>query len=383
MADGTAFEGKAIGTIGIETPGEVVFQTSMTGYPELMTDPSYSGQLLTFTYPEIGNYGVQEMDFESNGIHAAGLICRHFSNIDSNWRSNVSLNDWLIREKKAGITDIDTRALVRHLRTSGSTMGILSTCPDYDLNALWEKAKSLPSMAGQDLGGEVSCTAPYEFKEGLLSLAGEPVKAKHPSQWHVVAMDFGIKTNILRLLVHHGCRVTVVPANSTAETIMGLNPDGLFLSNGPGDPAAMGYAVETVKKLVGRLPIFGICMGHQILSQCLGGKTYKMLFGHRGANQPVSHEGRVLITSQNHGFALDTSTLDKEGVNHSQINISDDTSEGITFWQKDAFSVQYHPEGAPGPHDACVHFDRFVQLIQDFHQNRQHSKVTSVQLAAN
>jgi carbamoyl-phosphate synthase small subunit len=377
LADGTFFEGRAIGKKEMETTGEVVFQTSMTGYPELLTDPSYQGQMLTFTYPEIGNYGVAPMDFESKKIHAKALITRHFSNIDANWRSELSLEEWLIQENVAGITDIDTRALVLHLRTQGSTMGVLSTQTDYDVKALWEKAKALTSMAGQDLAQVVSSSEPYEYSEGLLELNGTPVAAKQKQIKHVVAIDYGIKTNILRLLVHHGCRVTVVPAKTTAKDILALKPDGIFLSNGPGDPASMPYAVECVRELVGKVPLFGICMGHQILSQALGGKTFKMLFGHRGANQPVKHGERVLITSQNHGFVLDKDSLDLPGVEHSQTNISDETSEGITLWRKYAFSVQYHPEGAPGPHDAFDHFGRFVELMETF-QQKQTSEISEV-----
>ena len=328
LADGTFFEGKALGTKDIETTGEVVFQTSMTGYPELLTDPSYEGQMLTFTYPEIGNYGVQPMDFEASNIHAKAIITRHYSNIDSNWRSKKNLETWLQEEGIAGITDIDTRALVRHLRTQGSTMGILSTKADYNVKVLCKKAQELQSMAGQDLAKTVSCKESYTFDQGLQHLDGSDNHSKTPNDFHVVAMDFGIKKNILRLLVHHGCRVTVVPADTNAKDILALQPDGIFLSNGPGDPASMPYAVETVRELIGKKPVFGICMGHQILSQAFGGRTYKMLFGHRGANQPVQHGERVLITSQNHGFALDRDSLDLPGLEHSQTNISDDTSEG-------------------------------------------------------
>jgi carbamoyl-phosphate synthase small subunit len=381
LADGTFFEGRAIGKKGIDTTGEVVFQTSMTGYPELLTDPSYEGQMLTFTYPEIGNYGVQPMDFESKKIHAKALITRHFSNIDSNWRSHMSLEEWLVSENLAGITDIDTRALVLHLRTQGSTMGILSTKADYDVKALWEKAQDLESMAGRDLAQVVSTSKPYNFDDGLLELNGNSLDPQVAPHKHVVAIDYGIKKNILRLLVHHGCRVTVVPAKTAPADILALKPDGIFLSNGPGDPASMPYAVACVRELVGQVPIFGICMGHQILSQALGGKTFKMLFGHRGANQPVKYGERVLITSQNHGFVLDKDSLALPGIEHSQTNISDDTSEGITLWRKYAFSVQYHPEGAPGPHDAFDHFGRFMELMDEFQGAQRPEKPEDMRIA--
>ncbi len=364
LADGAAFTGTGFGA-QTESWGEVVFNTSMTGYPELLTDPSYRRQIITLTYPEIGNYGVAVRDSESERIQAAGLVVRSLSPIVSNWRSNVDVSTWLAPAGVPGIAGIDTRALVRRIRDRGAQMGILTTLPDADLADLRARAAQLPSMDGMDLIPEVTCAAERAWTEGLVDDAGAPVTPLAPPVLHVVAVDLGMKANMARLLVHHGCRVTIVPASTTAERILALKPDGVLLSNGPGDPKTAVAAVAATKALVGKVPIFGICMGHQILGQALGAATYKTKFGHRGGNQPVlaTSDRRVLITSQNHGFAVDRGQL-QAGSSECEHNLSDDTNEAIDAPSLQAFSVQYHPEAAPGPHDAGVHFQRFVALMQ-------------------
>lgn len=364
LADGTIFSGWSFGA-EVESSGEVVFNTSMTGYPELLTDPSYRKQILTLTYPEIGNYGVAPMDAESSGIQIAGMVIRSLSPVTSNWRSELDLSAWLKEAGVPGIGGIDTRALVLHLRTKGAMMGIISTDQNADLAALAAKAKSLPSMEGMSLSGEVTCAEPTVFEEGLQNDDGSPVPPLRDPSFHVVAIDLGMKRNIARLLVHHGCKVTIVPADTSAESIQALHPDGIFLTNGPGDPATAGHVVETVRNLLGSRPIFGICMGHQVLAQALGASTYKTVFGHRGANQPVkSIDGRVKITSQNHGFAVRTQDI-VAPAQPSDVNVSDQTNEGLDVPEKMAFSVQYHPEAAPGPHDSQDFFERCVLMMKE------------------
>lgn len=368
LADGTVFEGRPFGHRG-EAPGEVVFNTSMTGYAELLTDPSYRRQIVTLTYPEIGNYGVCPRDAESGGIQVAGLVVRALTPVVSNWRAELDLDAWLKQAGVPGIAGIDTRALVRHIRDAGAMMGILSTEPDADERALYERARALPGMEGCALIDEVTCNKPYAFTEGLIDDAGRPIEPLAPPRLHVVAIDLGMKRTMGRLLVHHGCRVTVMPSQTTAEEVLAKEPDGVLLTNGPGDPATATGVVETVRGLLGKVPIFGICMGHQILSQALGASTFKTRFGHRGSNQPVrGPDGRVLITSQNHGFAIDPKTL--EGAELSHENLSDGTNEGISASEKLAFSVRYHPEAAPGPHDAMPHFATFVETMERFRRGR-------------
>lgn len=365
LADGTAFQGRAFGA-RCERHGEVVFNTSMTGYPELLTDPSYRRQIVTLTYPEIGNYGVCPRDAESEGIQVSGMVVRSLSPVVSNWRSESDLSTWLAQANVPGISDIDTRALVRHIRDEGAMMGILSTMPDADPRALFEKAKALDGMSGCALTADVTCREPYAFTDGLSDDAGNAIPPLRSADYHVVAVDLGIKRNIARLLVHHGCRVTIVPAHTSAAQIMDLKPDGVFLSNGPGDPATATDVVTTVTELLGKTPIFGICMGHQILAQALGAQTYKTRFGHRGGNQPVlDPQGRVLITSQNHGFAVSPETL-PETQSASHTNLSDGTNEGVRADGLWAFGVQYHPEAAPGPKDAEGHFGEFVDMMSRF-----------------
>ena len=376
LSDGTAFRGTAFGHRG-EAAGEVVFNTSMTGYPELLTDPSYKRQILTLTYPEIGNYGVSSKDFESDGVHASALVVRNLSPIVSNWRSERSLDEWLREAKVPGIAGIDTRALVRHIRDQGAMMGVLSSEPGADPVKLLEKARALPPMEGSSLIEDVTCKTPYEHTEGLTDEHGNPLPPLSPPRRHVVAIDLGMKRTMARLLVHHGCKVTVVPATTSAEDVLALSPDGVFLTNGPGDPATATATIETVKALLGRVPLFGICMGHQILARALGGSTYKLRFGHRGVNVPVkTPDGRVLITSQNHGFAVDPSTL-PEGASESHVNLSDGTNEGISAPELWALSVQYHPEAAAGPLDARDHFGRFLELMDAFASAAERSRRAS------
>ncbi len=374
LADGTAFRGKAFGA-STTTEGEVVFNTSMSGYPELLTDPSYRRQILTLTVPEVGNYGVCDRDFESGGIQASGLVVRRLSQVVSNWRSDRDLSSWLASANIPGIAGVDTRAIVRRLREGGTKVGLLST-DGTAVNVLRERAAALPGMAGCELISVVTCKAPYRFEEGMVDDAGKALQPRvsgagaSGKPHHVVAFDFGMKKNMARMLVHRGCQVTVVPASTSAAEVRALKPDGVLLTNGPGDPSTVPHVVNAVRELLGTVPVFGICMGHQILGQALSASTYKMPFGHRGGNQPVTTDvvegvaNRVLITSQNHGFAVKPAELQSARAN--ETNLSDGTNEGLDAPEKWAFSVQYHPEAAPGPHDAELHFDRFMKMMDKF-----------------
>jgi carbamoyl-phosphate synthase small subunit len=365
LADGRVFFGQALGASG-EISGEVVFNTSMSGYQEILTDPSYRGEIVTMTYPLIGNYGINREDVESSRPHLAGFIVKEACDMPSNWRSEMSLDAYLKENNIIGLSGIDTRALVRHIRDKGAQTGIISTI-DLDADSLVAKAKAAPSIVGQDLVQEVTCKDLYDWNEGTWDLANGYEKQQETAEYKVVAYDFGIKYNILRNLVSKGCAVTVVPANTPAEEVLAMQPDGVFLSNGPGDPEPITYAQENIRQLLGKVPLFGICLGHQLLSIALGGKTYKLKFGHRGGNQPVRRgEGHnVEITSQNHGFAVDASTLQDDAfVTH--INLNDNTVEGLEHKTLPAFSVQYHPEASPGPHDANYLFGEFIKLMESW-----------------
>ncbi len=360
LADGTTFEGRTFGARGVTT-GEAVFTTAMTGYEEILTDPSFHGQLVTMTAPEIGNVGINGDDAEAVGEtpQVAGFIVRDASPIASNWRARESLDSYLARHGVVGITDIDTRALTRRLRDRGSQNAAIGT---EGPESLLRRAREAPDMNGLDLVRAVTPKEQYHWSEGRGAWATGPVR---PAEHHVVVYDFGIKRNILRCLVDSGCRLTVVSATTTASEVLAMRPDGVFLSNGPGDPAAVTYAIEAVRGLVGRQPLFGICLGHQLLALALGAKTYKLKFGHRGANQPVKDlaTGRIEITTQNHGFCVDLGTL-PAGATSSHVHLNDGTSEGITVPSLGAFSVQYHPEAAAGTHDALHMFDRFVDAMR-------------------
>ena len=349
LEDGRVFEGKQLGHLG-ETVGEVCFNTGMTGYQEILTDPSYCSQIVTMTSPHIGNYGINEEDVESDKIQVSGFVIKEESLVPSNWRSTASLDEYLKNNKIVCIQDIDTRALTRHIRDQGSMNGIISSV-DSEIDSLSSKLAKAPSMKGLDLAKVVSTKNKYKWAD--------------TGKYKVAAIDYGIKRNILNILADSGCSVTVFPATITAKEILDFNPDGVFLSNGPGDPAAVTYGIEMVKELLGAKPIFGICLGHQILSLALGAKTFKLKFGHRGINHPVKNldTNVVEITSQNHGFAVDLQTLPKN-VTPTHVNLNDETNEGIECKDLKAFSVQHHPESSPGPHDSRYLFDKFIKLMK-------------------
>ncbi len=363
LADGTTFEGTSLGAMG-EGQGEVVFNTSMTGYQEILTDPSYVGQMVCMTYPEQGNYGVNGADAESGRPHATGFIVRHCARAPSNFRAEGGLHDYLREHHIVGITGIDTRRLTKHLRTAGAQMGVIAT--EGSAQALVARAKALPGMEGQDLATRISTEVPYEWRQtGADAWGSTGYGEQEQPRFHVVAYDWGLKRAMLRLLAQAGCRVTVVPSRTTADQALALKPDGVFLTNGPGDPDAVVGARETVAALLGKVPVFGICLGHQILALAIGARTYQLKFGHRGANQPVQDldTGKVDITVQNHGFAVDGASLGgRARVTHKNLN--DDTVEGLEILDAPAFGVQYHPESSPGPHDARALFGRFVAMME-------------------
>jgi len=359
LEDGATYEGIAFGAEG-EFFGEVCFNTSMAGYQEILTDPSYAGQMVNMTYPLIGNYGVNAEDFESDRIYMGGFIVRESSRMLSNWRATGDLDSFLKKNGVVGLEGLDTRALTRHIRKRGAMEAALSSL-DLDRDSLLAKLEKAPGLVGRDLVKEVTIVEPYVWDEENCGDAA----------YNVVAYDFGIKRNILRLLTSLGCRVTVVPAGATTAEVLAHDPDGVFLSNGPGDPAAVTYAIESIRGLLGKKPVFGICLGHQLLGLALGGDTYKLKFGHRGANQPVMHKEteRVEITAQNHGFAVDTESL--KDCSHGEVelthwNLNDMTSEGMRCAEAGAFSVQYHPEAAPGPHDSRYLFKTFIKLMSEW-----------------
>jgi len=366
LEDGTIFHGTAAGAEG-ETRGEVVFNTSMTGYQEVLTDPSYAGQIVTMTSPQIGNYGVSSEDTESQKPQVAGFIVREDSPMASNWRADATLRDYLVRHGIVAISDIDTRALTRVLRSGGVMRGAVAT-GEVDPEALVDRARGIAPMEGTDLVREVTCSAPYVWQAGTLEEAGQfgvAPERRATTRRRIAAYDYGIKHNILRRLALHNCDVHVFPASAPAADLLAIEPDGVFLSNGPGDPAALGYAVDNVKTLLGTdTPMFGICLGHQVMGLALGGRTYKLKFGHRGANHPVKflETGKVEITSQNHGFAVDPDSLPSD-TRVTHLNLYDGTVEGLRHTGKPVFSVQYHPEASPGPHDADYLFRQFLDEI--------------------
>jgi carbamoyl-phosphate synthase small subunit len=361
LADGLVFEGWAFGAAG-ERIGEVVFNTSMSGYQEILTDPSYVGQIVTMAAPEMGNVGTNALDQESARPHAVGMVVRSLSAAPSNWRAEQSLDGYLRGAGVVGISGLDTRKLVRHLRTHGAQMGVVSS-EGHSARSLVERARQAPGMEGRDLVTGISAASPYEFKEGMPEIFGTE-RPPLASRFEVVAYDYGLKRAMLQLLVEAGCRVTVVPAATPAAEVLARKPHGVFLTNGPGDPAAVPLAEAAVSGLLGRVPVFGICLGHQILARAVGGRTYKMKFGHRGANQPVRDlvTGRVEITAQNHGFAVDAQSLKGRAV-VTHVNLNDGTIEGLDVPDARAFSVQYHPESSPGPHDARHLFARFTRAM--------------------
>lgn len=352
LEDGSRFEGFAVGHRG-EATGEVVFHTGMTGYPEVISDPSYAGQIVAFTYPQIGNYGIAPEDFEANRIHLRAVVVRDACRTPSNWRSSLSFPELLKKRGVVGIEGIDTRALTLRLRQGGSMRGVVSHV-DFDATSLAQKIQAEPSMTGLDLTGEVSTPTAYRVAPP------EPL-------FHVVAYDLGIKANILRGLVAQGCKVDVVPATTTAEQVLAMHPDGVFLSNGPGDPAAVKGMIRNVERLVGLVPVFGICLGHQILALALGASTYKLKYGHHGANHPVLNLStrRVEVTSHNHGFAVKEETLAGAGLELTHRNLNDGSVEGFRHPEYRCFAVQYHPEAAPGPHDASYLFEDFSTLLAE------------------
>ena len=367
LENGTLFTAEAFGAPG-EVTGEVVFNTSMTGYQEIFTDPSYCRQIVTLTYPLIGNYGINGEDLESARPQVRGVIVRESSGIYSNFRAEKSLSSWLREHNVMAIEGLDTRMLTRMLRTDGALRGVISTI-DMDDSSLLAKASSSPKMNGLDLATRVTCERPYSWDETdttLFALGHESAGAGTGRRFKVVAYDYGIKRNILRRLVGYGCVVTVVPAGFPHSDLLAMKPDGVFLSNGPGDPAAVGVAIRNINALVGKLPIFGICLGHQLLALALGGKTYKLKFGHRGGNHPVKNllTGKIEITSQNHGFAVDPESLDPSNLEITHINLYDQTNEGFRHRELPIFSVQYHPEASPGPHDSDYLFADFISMMK-------------------
>jgi carbamoyl-phosphate synthase small subunit len=360
LEDSSVFEGTVFAGNG-ETMGEVVFNTGMTGYQEVITDPSYKGQIVTMTYPLVGNYGINDEDMESAGIHLEGFIVKEYQPNPSNWRMKQDLKSFLEDYGKIGLEGIDTRALTRRLRLSGSMKGIIST-DSRDVQSLLAKVRSYPGLVGRDLVREVSCKTPYLWKNGA-PFTGKLPSKKLAKKMRVAVLDCGVKYNILRLLENNGCEVLVLPASSSGKDILALKPDGVLLSNGPGDPAALSYIVDAARTVIGKVPVFGICLGHQIIGQAVGGYTEKLKFGHHGINQPVKNAetGRVEITSQNHGFVVVPESVDKKA-QKTYHNLNDETSEGMRMPQ--TFSVQYHPEAAPGPHDTEYLFLQFVKMMK-------------------
>ncbi len=369
LEDGQVYRGRGFGASG-ERAGEVVFNTSLFGYQEILTDPSYAGQIIILTYPHIGNYGTNPTDVESARAFAEGLVVRELSQRSSNWRASEEVSEYLVRNNVPVISHIDTRALVRRLRQFGSMRGVLSTA-DQNVERLVARAKASPSMVGRDLASGVTTRAPYDWKEPSSRIfdgatGSSPAGDHSETRFRVVAYDFGIKQNIMRQLVDRGCSVTVVPASTSADDVLARKPDGVFLSNGPGDPEPLEYAVQNIRKLIGKVPIFGICLGHQVLGLALGGKTFKLKFGHHGGNHPVMNLAtrKIEITAQNHGFVVDPDSLNVSEIELTHMNLNDYTLEGFKHKSLPLFGVQYHPEASPGQHDSQYLFDDFLSLMQ-------------------
>ncbi len=365
LEDGTVFEGRSF-TVSGEALGEVVFNTSMMGYQEILTDPSYKGQIVTMTYPLIGNYGINQEDIESANIQVEGFIVKEYCPFPSNWRSKKTLADYLKEASILGIEGVDTRALTRHIRLQGAMKGIIST-NNLNIKSLLKKVKAFPGLIGRDLATPVSCKHPFLWQGGKCLKVKNWGASVWPdkTKYKVVAIDCGMKFNILREMEKRGCEILVVPAKLKAQEILDTRPDGIFLSNGPGDPAPIKHVIEQVKALIGKKPIFGICLGHQIIGLAMGGKTFKLKFGHRGANHPVKNlaTGKIEITSQNHGFCVDIDSLKGTGMEVTHLNLNDNTLEGMRHEALPLFSVQYHPEASPGPHDAKYLFDEFIRMM--------------------
>ncbi len=369
LADGTVFRGKGIGATG-SSVGEVVFNTAMTGYQEILTDPSYTRQIVTLTYPHIGNTGINREDCEAGRIYAAGLVIRDLPMLASNFRSEQTLSDYLCAENVVGIADIDTRKLTRILRETGAQAGCLVTGDNLEADAAIAQARAFPGLAGMDLAKVVSVDKPYAWTEGEWKL-GTGYTTPAQTRFHVVAYDFGVKRNILRMLASRGCRITVVPAQTSAAEVLALKPDGVFMSNGPGDPEPCDYAISAIRTLLEtKLPTFGICLGHQLMGLAAGAKTLKMKFGHHGANHPVKDldSGRVMITSQNHGFAVDPATL-PANVKVTHVSLFDGSLQGLAWTDRPALCFQGHPEASPGPHDVAYLFDRFIGMMEHAKKN--------------
>ncbi len=366
LEDGTIFKGRSFTGHG-EAVGEIVFNTSLSGYQEILTDPSYTGQIVAMTYPMIGNYGINPEDMESAAIHPMAFLVKEYNGYPSNYRSTMSLGDFLQEYSVLGVEGFDTRALVKHIRSQGAMKCIVST-EDPDHSSLIQRARNWSGLVGQDMVKRVTCDEPYGWADNkpVPGINFTTAQQNIANPYKVVAFDFGIKFNQLRLLTEKGCQVQVIPATTDAETVLAMNPDGIFLSNGPGDPEGVEGVVETIQTLLGKKPIFGICLGHQILGLAYGGSAYKLKFGHRGGNQPVKDlaTGHVEITSQNHGFCLDIESLPKDNIEVTHINLNDNSLEGMHHKSFPAFSVQYHPEHAPGPHDAVYLFDRFIDMMR-------------------
>jgi len=364
LEDGTVFEGSSFGAKGTKC-GEVVFNTAMTGYQEILTDPSYHEQIITMTYPLIGNYGTNSYDVESRKIFASGFIVKENCDYPSNWRNIKSLGDYLKAGNVVGLEDIDTRALVKHIRTKGAMRGIISS-EEFLVSELKKKLSQYPGLVNRDIVKDVTSKKSYHWDKAVVDVLTAE-ENKPPVKYKVVAFDYGIKHNILRLLRSHGCDVWVVPARTSAKEVLSRKPDGVFLSNGPGDPGPINYAIEEIRKLLGKVPVFGICLGHQFLGLALGGKSYKLKFGHHGANHPVKNlqTGEIEITSQNHGFCIDINSLKNKDVELTHINLNDQTLEGFRCKNIPAFCVQYHPEASPGPHDSNYLFKRFATLMSE------------------